>query len=222
MSAASVGQAGGFELSSKLSAVSIRLPRVTVFGTGLGKAKLALRIRALVVNGKLDTIGVEALTSYFASVFGKVIGRRALLLTLPIAACGGPPPPPPPPQVDLTIKAAKDENPDPSGQATPVTMRLLQLSGTGAFDSADALSLASSPTKVLGDSLLGSEDMIITPGETRSVTIAPKPGAQFLAVAVLFRNIDQAHWRASAPIAPHGPTRLVLTITGLTTKLAPA
>jgi type VI secretion system protein VasD len=170
----------------------------------------------------LDTIKTQALTNYFAPLFGKVIGRRALLLALPIAACGGPPPPPPPPQVDLTIKAAKDENPDPSGQATPVTVRLLQLSGTGAFDAADALSLVSSPAKVLGDSLLGSEDMIVTPGETRSVTITPKPGAQFLGVAVLFRNIDQAHWRATAPIAPHGPTRLVLTITQLTTTLAPS
>jgi type VI secretion system protein VasD len=170
----------------------------------------------------VDTIRTEAPTDNCAPVFGKVIGRRALLLALPIAACGGPPPPPPPPQVDLTIKAATDENPDPSGQATPVTVRLLQLSGTGAFDSADALSFVSSPTKVLGDSLLGSEDMIIAPGETRRATIAPKPGAQFFGVAVLFRNIDQAHWRATAPIAPHGPTRLVLTISGLTTKLAPA
>lgn len=214
MFAAGVGQAGGFVLSPK-SVGSVRPPRLI-------DPPCRRRIRALVVNGKVDTIKTETLTNNCTALFGKAIGRRALLLALPIVACGGPPPPPPPPQVDLTIKAAKDENPDPSGQATPVTVRLLQLSGTGAFDSADALSLVSSPTKVLGDSLLGFEDMIITPGETRSATIAPKPGAQVLGVAVLFRNIDQAHWRATASIAPHGPTRLVLTISGLTTTLAPA
>jgi type VI secretion system protein VasD len=151
-----------------------------------------------------------------------VIRRRVLLLALPVAACGSPAPPPPPapPEVNLTIKGGADQNPSPSGQPTPVTVRVLQLTNTGKFDTADPLALTTSPQAVLGDSLLASQDVIVSPGETLSLKITPRPGAQVLGIAVLFRNIDQAQWRVSVPIAPHGPTTLTLTITKLGAKLA--
>jgi type VI secretion system protein VasD len=151
-----------------------------------------------------------------------VIGRRLLLLAAPLAACGGPkppPPPPPPPELDLTIQGGADQNPDPSGQATPVAVKLFQLAGTGRFESTDAYALAGNAESVLGDELLGAEQVIVAPGETRTLMRAPKPGAQFLGVAVLFRDIDHATWRALAPIAPHGPTKLVLRISGLNATL---
>lgn len=145
-----------------------------------------------------------------------------VLLALPLAACGGPkppPPPPPPPEIDLRIEPGADQNPDPSGQATPVAVQLFQLAGNGRFESADAYSIAGNAASVLGDELLGSEQVIVTPGQAQSLTRAPKPGAQFLGVAVLFRDIDHAQWRAIAPIAPHGPTKLVLRISGLNATL---
>jgi type VI secretion system protein VasD len=65
---------------------------------------------------------------------------------------------------------------------------------------------------VLGDERAGSEEIVVRPGETRKVTMAPKPGVRFLGVAVLFHDIDRAQWRAIAPIAASGTTRLVLAI----------
>ena len=53
---------------------------------------------------------------------------------------------------------------------------------------------------------------MVRPGETRKVTLTPKPGVRFLGVAVLFHDIDRAQWRAIAPIAASGTTRLVLAV----------
>ena len=55
----------------------------------------------------------------------------------------------------------------------------------------------------------GSEEVVVRPGETRKVTLTPKPGVRFLGIAVLFRDIDRAQWRAIAPIAAsgHDPAR---------------
>ena len=35
---------------------------------------------------------------------------------------------------------------------------------------------------------------------------------QAIGVVVLYRDIDNAHWRADAPVATSGPTRLTLNV----------
>ena len=54
----------------------------------------------------------------------------------------------------------------------------------------------------------GSEEFVLRPGETRTIDREPKKGVQMLGVTVLFRDIDHATWRALAPVAASGTTRL--------------
>ncbi|MBL6613105.1 MAG: type VI secretion system lipoprotein TssJ [Reyranella sp.] len=143
-----------------------------------------------------------------------MIGRRFLLAAPAIVlveGCGGPPPPA---VVDLTIKANPDINPNPAGTPVSVAVRLFSLTAGGRFASADVYSLMQREAQVLGTESTGSEEVVVRPGETRKVTLSPKPGTRLLGVAVLFRAIDGAQWRASAPIAESGLTRLVLTLSG--------
>ena len=42
---------------------------------------------------------------------------------------------------------------------------------------------------------------MLRPGETQTKTFELKPGVRCLGVVVLFRDIDHAQWRATAPIA---------------------
>jgi type VI secretion system protein VasD len=142
--------------------------------------------------------------------------RRRLLLAAPavllIEGCGGGPPPPA--VVDLTIRANPDINPNPAGTPVSVAVRLFSLSARGRFASADVYSLMQREAAVLGTESTGSEEVVVRPGETRKVNLTPKPGTRFLGVAVLFRAIDSAQWRAIAPIAESGLTRLQLTLSG--------
>jgi len=140
-----------------------------------------------------------------------VIARRLLLGTPAlalVASCG----PPPPAAVDLAIKASPDLNPNAAGTPLSVAVRLYSLNDRARFATADAYGLMSRENAVLGDERAGSEEIVVRPGETRNVTMAPKPGVRYLGVAVLFHDIDRAQWRAIAPIAASGTTRLVLAI----------
>ena len=138
--------------------------------------------------------------------------RRRSLLAAPAAAvlasCG----PPPPPVVDLTVKAGPDLNRNPAGTPLAVAVRLYTLNARARFSTADAYALMDRDRSVLGDEGTRAEEIVVRPGETRKITLAPKPDVRFLGVAVLFQDIDRSQWRAAAPIATTGLTRLVLVI----------
>jgi type VI secretion system protein VasD len=141
-----------------------------------------------------------------------MIARRLLLVgpaLLSVAGCGGPPAPA---VVELSVKASPDVNPNPAGTPVSVAVRLYSLMGRGRFMSADAYALMDREKATLGDESAGSEEIVLRPGESRKMTLAPKPGVRYLGVAVLFREIDRAQWRAIAPIGAIGLTKLALTI----------
>ena len=153
-----------------------------------------------------------------------VMQRRVLLVTLPalafgMARCSSPPPPP---VLDLTVKGGPNQNPDSAGQAAPVVVHLYQLASTSKFEQADVFALTENESATLGTDLLGSESFPLAPSEQHVVKHELKKGTQALGVVVLFREIDHAKWRASAPVAASGPTKLVLTIDKLTATLEPA
>jgi type VI secretion system protein VasD len=145
----------------------------------------------------------------------------ALALALGLAGCASPPKPPPPPVLDLSIQAGADQNPETDGHPASVAVRLYQLGATGTFDGADVYALMNGDAAVLGADMIGSETLLVSPGQSLKVHRQLKPGAQFLGVAVLFRDIDHATWRATAPLAPSGPTTLTLKTAKLTMSLSP-
>jgi len=154
-----------------------------------------------------------------------MIARRILLASpaLLLARCAAPPPPPPPPPaLSLSIRGGADQNPDGTGRPTPVAVRLVFLGATAKFERADVFALSERERATLAEDLVGSEEVIVRPGETLAIEREPKRGTQFLGAAVLFRAIDGATWRAVQPVAASGPTRLVLAIAGTTATLVPA
>lgn len=147
------------------------------------------------------------------------MNRRAFVALLPLAACG--PKPVPPAVLDLTIAAGPDQNPDNAGRPAPVAVRVFYLAATAKFERADVFALTEREAATLGADSMGSEEFVLRPGETRALNRMPKAGVQFLGVAVLFRDIDRAQWRAVAPVAASGPTALRLTLANIRATLAP-
>ena len=144
-----------------------------------------------------------------------MIARRMLLGMAPAAllveGCGGPPPPP---VVDVTIRANSDINPNPTGTPVSVAVRLYSLNAKGRFESADVYSLMQREAQTLGTESAGVEEVVVRPGETRKVTLMPKPGVRFIGIAALFRDIDRSQWRMVAPIADSGLSKLAISISG--------
>jgi type VI secretion system protein VasD len=138
-----------------------------------------------------------------------------------LTACGGPAPPPPPPVLNLTLTGSADQNPGADNAPRPVSVRLYQLAATQKFASADVFALVEREQATLGADDLGSDQLVLKPAETRAIEQTLKSGTQALGVVVLFHDIDNAQWRASAPVAASGPSKLVLTVEKLSVSLKP-
>ena len=152
-----------------------------------------------------------------------MITRRALLGIFAVLAthCSSPPPPP---VLTLTVIGGFDQNPGPTGKPLPVAVRLYQLNAPAKFERSDvdALTAPEREQPTLGSESQGSEELFppFRPGETRVVSRELKKGVQFVGIAVLFHDIDKASkWRAVAPVAASGPTKLTLKINGLSATL---
>jgi type VI secretion system protein VasD len=145
--------------------------------------------------------------------------RRHLLWLMPAFASGCATPLPLPATLDLRIIAGADQNPDASGHATPVAIRVYQLADANAFERADVFALTEREAATLGAAGLGMTEIVVAPGEQHTVASDLKPGTAVIGIAVLFRDIDHAVWRVDAAAAPHGPVRLTLRTAGLTASL---
>lgn len=151
--------------------------------------------------------------------------RRRQLLLLPAAllaarcALG----PKPPAVLNLTMVGGTGQNADPTGKAAPVVIKLYQLTSAAKFKSRDWTALTENEAATLGeDEAAPSQQFVVAPGETQTRTINLRNGVSAVGIIALYRDIDHAHWRASAPVADSGPTNLTLYIGPLAIRLTGA
>ncbi len=149
-----------------------------------------------------------------------MIPRRSILAlpALVLAHCAGPKPPA---VLTLTMIGSADQNPDAAGKAAPVAVRVYQLTQTAKFERADVFALTEHEQETLGQDDAGSQEFVLSPGETQTKTFELKSGVQAVGVIVLYRDIDNAKWRADAPVATSGPTKLALNVGKLAITLKP-
>ena len=94
------------------------------------------------------------------------------------------------------IVASSTVNPDASGRASPVVVRVFQLRNDGEFATADFFALYEKEKETLGASFVSREEYVLAPGETRNLEIELNGEARFLGALVAFRDIRSARWRA--------------------------
>jgi type VI secretion system protein VasD len=147
--------------------------------------------------------------------------RRVLLGLVPaltLAACS--PQPASPPALILTLQGSTTQNPDSSSAGSTVAVQLYELTATTKFNATDITSLISDETATLGTSEAGaSEQLLLTPGQTLTISRPLKPHVVAIGLAILFRDINHATWRIIAPVAATGPSRVTVDIAGLTATL---
>jgi type VI secretion system protein VasD len=95
------------------------------------------------------------------------------------------------------------------------------LTAEARFQRADVFALTEREKATLADDVTTSEEIIVRPRETRTIKPELGKGARFFGIAVLFRDIDRAHWRAVAPLAPSGLNRLTLKVDNIDASLEP-
>jgi len=102
--------------------------------------------------------------------------------------------------VSLTLVAGADVNPDARGRASPLTVRVYALKSPGPFEGADFFSLFEKDQATLGAELVQREEMLLRPGETRTLDLTLPPDAKAIGVMAAFRDLDRARWREVRPV----------------------
>ncbi len=137
-----------------------------------------------------------------------------------LAVCAGAPPPPPPTIAKLTLAASADVNPSPSGQASPIALRIYQLGSAASFNNAEFFPLYNDDAAALKTDLIKREDFLLAPGQTRIDTITPNDQVKAIGILAAYRDVQHAIWRATVDVVPHQTSAVTATAgrDGLTVK----
>ncbi|NOQ76630.1 MAG: type VI secretion system lipoprotein TssJ [Methylococcaceae bacterium] len=104
--------------------------------------------------------------------------------------------------MDLTITASKELNPDIENRASPIVIRIYQLTHIDSFNNSDFFALYENDKSILAKDLKYREEMEIKPGLTTSKPLEINPDSKYIAVLAAFRDLDKAQWKSILEIDP--------------------
>lgn len=99
-------------------------------------------------------------------------------------------------QIQLSVVAGADVNPDARNRPSPITVRVYALKSAAAFEAADFFSLYEKDASILGADVVQREELLLRPGDTKPLEMKLSPDAKSLAVFAAYRDLDRARWRA--------------------------
>ena len=127
------------------------------------------------------------------------------IVLLGLAACSGPD------KLQLTLNAAPRVNPDLTGASMPVQVHVYALRSASKFDSTDFFALTDTDKHPLQGDLISSQDMMMRPGQSQTVTLPVGDDLKYVGVAASFQKIDNSVWHASLAMPASGKANALLS-----------
>jgi type VI secretion system protein VasD len=124
-------------------------------------------------------------------------------------------PPPKPTQLTGSIQVAAQVNPNSGNRPSPLLLRVYELKAVAAFNGAAFASLYEHDTSELGADLVGREEYVLAPGETKGFSKTLSPDTRFLGVIGAFRDFDHSRWRSVVAVDPKKNQQVVIKAAGL-------
>lgn len=100
----------------------------------------------------------------------------------------------------LRIETSASTNPDDSGRASPIKVRLYELKDSNSFAEADYFSLHDGEKAVLGADLLSKDEFVLRPGEFRTIDRKTHPQTTAIGVLAGYRDLANSAWRVVHPL----------------------
>src|SRR5690606_18303276 len=104
--------------------------------------------------------------------------------------------------VPYAIELTADElvNPDTKGRPSPVQVTIYELSSTSAFSSRDFFALQSDPQAALGKELLNSDQVVLRPGEVKTLPYPGNTEARMVGIVAAYRDLEKSQWRLAVEL----------------------
>ncbi|WP_176464085.1 type VI secretion system lipoprotein TssJ [Bordetella genomosp. 11] len=99
-------------------------------------------------------------------------------------------------RVCLRLVASPTLNPDRDGRASPVVVRIYELTQADDFLQAGFFDLYGNDKQLLGDAMLSRSVVSVRPGQQLDISHAFVPGTRYIAVLVAYRDIYRSRWRS--------------------------
>ena len=156
-----------------------------------------------------------------------MITRRSalggLLSLLLLAGCAGDTEAPPPPtEIVVRIASVESLNPDPQGRASPLVMRLYELSAATPFDRADFFDLFDQDRATLGETLVAQDEVRILPAESKTVRRVLDPRTRHIGILAAFRDVQLSTWRGLVEVPLNAATAYDVKLDSLSVTIRPA
>jgi type VI secretion system protein VasD len=130
----------------------------------------------------------------------------AALLALAAGCAAGPAGGAAPAPLRLTVTAAARLNPDEYGNSLPTAVRVYQLKSAARTGAADLAALLREPKEVLGEDLLGMDEVFVEPKGSAEKTIAREKDARAVMVVAVVRRPSGDGWRLVYELPSSGKT----------------
>jgi len=113
--------------------------------------------------------------------------------------------------VQGTIKAEPAVNPDRGGRPSPIVVRVYELKAVAAFNGADFFALYDKEQETIGGDLVGREEFLLQPSESRQYRRQFQPDTKFIGVIGAYRDLEQSRWRQVMPVPAKGKAMLTIS-----------
>jgi len=105
----------------------------------------------------------------------------------------------------IELTADQKVNPDHNGRPSPVQVTIYELRSSSAFAARDFFALQSDPQVALGKELLNTDQVVLRPGETKTLHYPGNTEARMVGVVAAYRDLEKSQWRLAVelPEAQH-------------------
>jgi type VI secretion system protein VasD len=138
-----------------------------------------------------------------------LLGTMVVGLTGGLSACA----PSGPGVVTVVAQGAAGMNPGPDGADRPLTLQIVQMRSAGAFDGADFFALQN-PAGALGGEFIKADQIALTPGAAKTLSIGLDAGTTVIGVIAGFRDPGGKNFRAKAAVSATESVTFAVTVTG--------
>jgi len=136
----------------------------------------------------------------------------SLSTILVLSGCGMSGGPPEPITVDLTISTSENLNPDIEKRASPIVIRVYQLTQIDTFNNSDFFALYEDDKSILAKDLKLREELEIKPNQSHIRPLDVDSASKYIAVLAAFRDLDKAQWKSFIEIDPLNPPPLKIEL----------